>query len=106
MLLRSLGRELIVSVDRITMPLRKGDELILCSDGLYGVFESHELDRDDARVPQPMRARKLIRMRQQRGTARQPDGGGFQADSPKGLTVATTGGMAGSIRNCSGDEAG
>ena len=34
MLLRSLGRELIASIDRITMPLLEHDRLILCSDGL------------------------------------------------------------------------
>ena len=49
-LMRSLGRELIVSVDRITMPLRKGDELIVCSDGLYNVLEADELMSSDARV--------------------------------------------------------
>jgi len=42
---RCLGHELIVSVDRITTPLRQGDRLILCSDGLYSVIEDHELDR-------------------------------------------------------------
>ena len=44
MLLRSLGRELIVSVDRITMPLLERDRLILCSDGLYNVLEANELE--------------------------------------------------------------
>ena len=44
MLNRSLGQELIVSVDRISMPLVQGDRVLLCSDGLYNVFEEHELE--------------------------------------------------------------
>lgn len=42
-LTRSLGRELIVAVDRIAFPLVGGDVLIVCSDGLYGVLEDDDL---------------------------------------------------------------
>ncbi len=41
---RCLGHELIISIDRITMPLQQGDRVILCSDGLYIVIEDHELE--------------------------------------------------------------
>ncbi len=41
---RSLGHELIVSVDRISMPLMQGDRLILCTDGLYNVLDERELE--------------------------------------------------------------
>ncbi len=42
---RSVGHELIVAVDRISMPLVQGDHLLLCSDGLYNVLEERELAR-------------------------------------------------------------
>jgi serine/threonine protein phosphatase PrpC len=67
-LLRSLGRELIVSVDRITMPLRKGDELILCSDGLYNVFEPGELMSLTREFSAADACEKLIRNANERGT--------------------------------------
>ena len=44
MLNRSLGHELIVSVDRLSMPLVQHDRLLLCSDGLYNVLEDRELE--------------------------------------------------------------
>ena len=49
MLLRSLGRELIASIDRITLPLFERDRLILCSDGLYNTLEDKELESICAR---------------------------------------------------------
>ncbi|BDG10669.1 PP2C family protein-serine/threonine phosphatase [Anaeromyxobacter paludicola] len=42
-LTRSVGRELIVSRDRITQRLQQGDLLLACSDGLHGVLEDGEL---------------------------------------------------------------
>jgi len=68
-LLRSLGRELIVSVDRITMPLRKDDELILCSDGLYNVLEPGELVSLTREFSAADACAKLIRNANDRGTA-------------------------------------
>ena len=67
-LLRSLGRELIVSVDRITMPLRQGDELILCSDGLYGVLDTAELMMLTREFGPADACQKLIRNANGRGT--------------------------------------
>ncbi len=42
-LTRSLGRELIAAVDRISFPLASGDTLLVCSDGLYNVLSNREL---------------------------------------------------------------
>jgi protein phosphatase len=67
-LLRSLGRELIASLDRITMPLRKGDELILCSDGLYNVLEPAEMVTLTREFSAQDACSKLIRNANSRGT--------------------------------------
>jgi serine/threonine protein phosphatase PrpC len=42
-LTRSLGRELIAAVDRLSFPLAGGDTLLLCSDGLYQTLEDDEM---------------------------------------------------------------
>lgn len=42
-LTRSLGRELIAALDRITLPVLPGDVLVICSDGLYNVLGDHEI---------------------------------------------------------------
>jgi serine/threonine protein phosphatase PrpC len=44
-LTRSVGRELIVSRDRITRRLEQGDVLLACTDGVHGVLEDDELAR-------------------------------------------------------------
>lgn len=42
-LTRSLGRELIAAVDRLSLPLYSGDTLLLCTDGVYGVLKDADL---------------------------------------------------------------
>jgi PPM family protein phosphatase len=42
-LTRSLGRELIAAVDRITLPVYAGDTLILCTDGLHNTLSEEDL---------------------------------------------------------------
>jgi protein phosphatase len=44
-LTRSVGRELIVGVDRITRELAQDDVLIVCSDGLYNALDETEFPR-------------------------------------------------------------
>jgi len=69
MLLRSLGHELIASVDRISMPLLERDRLILCSDGLYHVIETHELEALTRDCDAGVGCRRLIDTANERGTA-------------------------------------
>jgi serine/threonine protein phosphatase PrpC len=42
-LTRSLGRELIAAVDRLSFPVVAGDTIVLCSDGLYNVLGDEEV---------------------------------------------------------------
>ena len=42
-LTRSLGRELIVPIDRISNRLYRGDALLVCSDGLYNVLDEEQM---------------------------------------------------------------
>jgi protein phosphatase len=44
-LTRSLGPELFVTVDTSSIPLKAGDVLVLCSDGLYGGMYSEDIAR-------------------------------------------------------------
>jgi serine/threonine protein phosphatase PrpC len=44
-LTRSVGRELIVSRDRIARRVAQGDVLLVCSDGLHGVLADEDLAR-------------------------------------------------------------
>jgi protein phosphatase len=67
-LTRSLGRDLIASVDRISLPMVSNDVLLVCSDGLYNVLEDHEL-RDMVKEGEPRAAcTALIDSANARGT--------------------------------------
>lgn len=68
-LTRSLGHELIVSVDRITLGLEQEDRLLICSDGLHGVLEDAELERAIRGQAAVEACRHLINMANERGTA-------------------------------------
>jgi protein phosphatase len=67
-LTRSVGRELIVSRDRITQPLVPGDALLLCSDGLHGVLDEGELARLVAEGSAGAVCRALVDAANARGT--------------------------------------
>jgi protein phosphatase len=67
-LTRSMGRELIVSRDRISQPLAQGDVLILCSDGLHNVLEDAELSRLVADRDAESACRALVDSANGRGT--------------------------------------
>ncbi len=66
---RCLGHELIVSVDRISMPLEQHDRLILCSDGLYNVLEDRELEQLTQELDAESACRALVETANLRGTA-------------------------------------
>ncbi len=67
-LTRSLGRELIAQVDRISFAIEAGDVLVLCSDGLYNVLGDPEI-RDAASDKEPIAAcAALVETANARGT--------------------------------------
>jgi len=66
---RCLGRELVASLDRITMPLRAADRVIVCSDGLHGTLEDHEIDHLSRNLSPAEACRKLIGEANERGAA-------------------------------------
>jgi serine/threonine protein phosphatase PrpC len=66
---RCLGHELIVAVDRITMPLEQHDQLMVCTDGLYSVIEDHEFDGVIRGVDAQTACRRLVELANRRGTA-------------------------------------
>jgi serine/threonine protein phosphatase PrpC len=68
-LTRSVGQELIVSVDSITLGLEQGDRLILCSDGLHGILEDFELEHAIRGLAAAEACRNLIGLANERGTA-------------------------------------
>jgi protein phosphatase len=68
-LTRSVGRELIVSRDRLSRDLQQGDLLLACSDGLYNVLADEELAELAAGAPDaPAACRALIDAANARGT--------------------------------------
>ena len=91
MLLRSLGHELIVSIDRIAMPLLERDRLILCSDGMYNVLDDKELESLTRGVAPETGCRNLIEAANERGTADNLTCAVFRMTLPTGHTAATGG---------------
>ncbi len=69
MLTRSLGRELIVAIDRISFPLLQGDVLVVCTDGLHGILEDQEIASIVQNRPASEGSRALIDAANQRGAA-------------------------------------
>jgi protein phosphatase len=59
-LTRSLGRELICAIDRISMRLSQGEVLVLCSDGLHGVLGEREIEALVRHADAPDACRALI----------------------------------------------
>jgi serine/threonine protein phosphatase PrpC len=91
MLLRSLGRELIASIDRITLPLFERDRLILCSDGLYNVLDAKELESLTRDVDVETACQALIDTANKRGTHDNLTCAIFRMTSHTGHTLSTGG---------------
>ncbi|MBV8450880.1 MAG: serine/threonine-protein phosphatase [Deltaproteobacteria bacterium] len=66
---RCLGHELIVAIDRITLPLEQNDQLLVCTDGLHGVIEDDELGKIIRGAEAAAACRRLVDLANQRGTA-------------------------------------
>ncbi len=67
-LTRSLGRELIVPVDRLSNRVYRGDLLLVCSDGLYNTLDDAEIIALSRDVTAQDACRRLIDEANQRGT--------------------------------------
>jgi protein phosphatase len=67
-LTRSLGRELIVPIDRISNRLFRGDALLACSDGLYNVLDEEQMAPLLAQGDAGAACRSLIDTANARGT--------------------------------------
>ena len=67
-LTRSLGRELIVAVDRISNRVYRGDVLLVCSDGLYNTLDDAEMGRLIGEGTAGAASQRLIDAANERGT--------------------------------------
>jgi protein phosphatase len=67
-LTRSLGRELIVSVDRIATTVETGDVVLVCSDGLYNTLEDEQVRGLVAERDAVGACRALVDAANERGT--------------------------------------
>ncbi|HVV16920.1 MAG TPA: protein phosphatase 2C domain-containing protein [Polyangia bacterium] len=67
-LTRSLGRELIAPVDRLSNRVYRGDVLLVCSDGLYNTLEDAEIIPLLGDASAQDACRRLVEAANQRGT--------------------------------------
>ncbi|MGO9452850.1 MAG: protein phosphatase 2C domain-containing protein [Candidatus Binataceae bacterium] len=88
---RSLGRDLIASVDRITMPLIRDDRLVLCSDGLHNVLRDTEIEHLTRHAACVSACRQLIDTANGRGTRDNLTVAMFKMIADTGLTPTPTG---------------
>ncbi len=65
---RCLGQDLIASIDQITIPLRRDDRIVICSDGLWSVVEEHEVERITRAGAAAELCRRLVEEANRRGT--------------------------------------
>jgi PPM family protein phosphatase len=90
-LTRSMGRELIVSRDRITQWLLEGDVLVLCSDGLHNVLADDEVARIAAQGDAAAACRALVDAANARGTPDNVTAAVVRVTAPPGRTPPARG---------------
>jgi PPM family protein phosphatase len=88
---RSLGRELVAALDRITIPLVRDDRLVLCSDGLHGVLRDHEIAKIVGEGDAAFGCRQLIDEANQRETRDNLTTAVFRMIAETGHTPTTNG---------------
>src|SRR5690606_19524133 len=64
---RAVGVYRNVDPDVFDFDVLPGDRFLLCSDGLHGYFEEHELGRLFAEVPEEELAKRLVDLANERG---------------------------------------
>ncbi len=67
MLTRSLGRELIVGIDVLTLDVRPGDVLVQCSDGIHAPVREPEIAELVTAHPPEAACRALVRRAREEG---------------------------------------
>lgn len=67
-LTRSLGRELIAAVNRITLPVHTGDVLVICTDGMHNALEEPEIAELVSQGTAEVVAKRLIDAANHKGT--------------------------------------
>jgi len=90
-LLRSVGHELIVSVDHLRMPLIQDDHLVLCTDGLHQTLDAREIERVVHGLNPGEACRRLINTATQRGTLDNLTAAIFHVRGDTGLEPLPTG---------------
>jgi len=91
LLTRTVGHDLIASVDRITMPLVRGDRLVLCSDGLYNVLREAEIEYITRDQDAAASCRNLIDAANERGTGDNLTAAVFRMIADTGLKATPIG---------------
>lgn len=83
---RSIGQDLIPSIDRITTPLQRHDRLVVCSDGLWSVLSDAEIESFSRAESAEAACRRMIETANARGTPDNLTAGVFVmlAESPNG----------------------
>jgi PPM family protein phosphatase len=64
---RCMGRDLVASLDRLAMPLRAGDRVVICTDGLHGMLENAEIEHLSRGLGTADACRRLIDEANSRG---------------------------------------